>query len=172
MKYEVGDIAAWKNNNTLPKQQKKMANRKPDYLLIVQDLGAQYRVVPCWLINPGYTMTANTTIGPLYISANKLVLFDEANLLIDSGIQLLNRDGTVCRILDKNREIRDKRLKAKQNRKMQRTLKKSKESRTNSKKRRGTHVWAYSDKGEIIEATPYEQWAVKHPYQGGGFSGK
>lgn len=31
---------------------------------------------------------------------------------------------------------------------------------------------AYSNQGKPVEATPQEQWAAKHPYQGGGFSGK
>ena len=31
---------------------------------------------------------------------------------------------------------------------------------------------SYSNQGKPAEATPQEQWAAKHPYQGGGFSGK
>ncbi len=30
----------------------------------------------------------------------------------------------------------------------------------------------YSNEGRAAEATPLEQWAARHPYQGGGFSGK
>ncbi|MBQ8619307.1 MAG: hypothetical protein IJ418_17640 [Clostridia bacterium] len=127
------------------KSQIKVSKRNPDYLLVIDQIeDSSYRVVPCWITDPGFTLCIFAVPQNLYVDAKAIFMVSIENLIPCENITLMNIDDALNRIKAKNQEIRDKKHLAK----VQRTKRKQ-EAVAKEKARRK----AFQERKERIENT-------------------
>lgn len=143
---QIGTIAIWDTSSNMSKSHKKIKRQNPDYLMILgsADDNSCF-AVPCWISNPGYSISIHAYPQNLYVDAKKIIIVNNENLDICKSYSVCNISESIKAIKDKNQEIKNK----KHSEKLKRTLQKKEAARKRMTRRRIERKKAKERKIEI-----------------------